>query len=345
MQIIMVRSILLTFLFLYTISLNAQSESELLVLDNYTIPVGIEGVIIGRVIPPKEEVVFLNKDTSELFIFDRQNYIRLRNGVTLQPCDPERYEIEMQYGEHTRTFELVKDDFIRNGVIAHLGAWKNTNTSENSLEALKEAVKIGCEASRCDVWLTADNKVVLAPDAEINDRPIENITSAELSAVRLDKGETIPLLEECIEYIKTQNKTRLVINVRGSDRRKDKALALADSVLQIVHRLNAQAWVEYVSFDYDILLRIRKQDQTSLVSYLGNDKSMEDQADDYISAVDCNFNIYMKDPDLFEKARDLGFTIKVWTVDSKKNMEYFLDNGVNYITTDEPEILLKLVSE
>jgi len=339
------KSVILAFLFFYILTLNAQTEKELIVLDNYTIPTDIEGVIVGRVIAPDNEIVFLNKDTSELFIFDKQNYIRLKDGVALLPCYPQRYEIEMQYGETTTTFELVKDDFLRNGVIANGGAWKNTHTNINSLESLKEAVKLGCEASRCDVWLTADNKVVLAPAAIINDRAVENMSSAELSRIQLDENGSIPLLEECIEYIKTQNRTRLVINLRGSQKNKDKALALAEAVVQTVHSLNAQAWVEYISFDYDILLHIRSKDKTALVSYMGNDKTLETQAEDNMSAIDTNFNIYFKNEGLFDKARELGFTIKVWTVDSRKNMEYFLQNGINYITTDEPEMLLKIVSE
>lgn len=318
------KSVILAFLFFYFLTLNAQTGKELPVMDNYTIPVGIEGVIVGRVIPPEEEIMFLNKDTSELFIFDKQNYIRLKDGVVLSECHPGRYGIEMQFGESTISFELVKDNFLRNGVIANGGAWKNKQLEYNSLEALDEAVEIGCEASRCDVFLNQNRQVELIPESS---------------------GANTVLLEECIGFIKTQNKTRLVINLKDISKNKDKALALADSVVQIVHRFRAQAWVEYVSFNYDILLRIRSQDQTALVSYLGNDKSMEAQADDYMSAIESNFNFYLKDHALFEKARELGFTIKVWTVDSPKNMQYFLDNGVNYITTDEPEILLKLVSE
>jgi len=322
------RKIILTLMLLYTICINitAQNQKGLIVLDNYTIPTGIEGAIVGRVIHPQEDVVFLNKDTSELFIYDRQDYIRLKDGATLLPSHPEQYEIELQCGDEIRYFTLVKDDFMRNGVIANGGAWKNTHTKYNSLEALKEAVKLGCEASRCDVVLTTDGEVALIPELSVT-------------------GTADVLLEDCLQYIKTQNRTRLVINLRDLSKNKDKALVLADSVIQIVNRLGAQAWVEYVSFDYDILLRMRQLDATVLLSYLGSDKSMEDMVNDQIFGMGYNFNTYMRDPALFDQARDMGLTIRVWTVDSKKNMQYFLDNGVSYITTDEPELLLQLVSE
>lgn len=324
----MVRKSLLTLMLLYTICINltAQSETEFVVMDNYTIPTGIEGAIVGRVISPHKEVMFLDKDTSELFIFDRQNYIRLKDGVTLRECDPQCYEIEMQCGENVKSFVLVKDDFIRNGVIANGGAWKNTHLKFNSVEALKKAVEIGCEASRCDVYLNADKQIELIPD-------------------QYEDYNDVFTIEECIQDIKKQNKTRLVINLKDLSKNKNGAVALADSVVRLVHRLNAQAWVEYVSFDYETLLRIRQQDSSALISYTGSDKTLEEQANDNISGVGYNFNLYIKSPELFEQARNLGLTLRVWTVNNKRNMQYFLDNGINYITTDEPEMMLQLVSE
>lgn len=56
-----------------------------------------------------------------------------------------------------------------------------------------------------------------------------------LSAVALKNGDFVPALEEYINYIKTQNKTKLIIEIKGTNKGK----AIADSVVHLVHR----AWI------------------------------------------------------------------------------------------------------
>lgn len=41
----------------------------------------------------------------------------------------------------------------------------------------------------------------------------------------------------------------------------------------------------------------------------------------------------------------LGLEVNVWTVNTREEMEYFLNLGVDYITTDEPELLQALIRE
>ena len=48
--------------------------------------------------------------------------------------------VKTSNGKLSRQFRIVKDEFIRNKVIAHRGAWKNTGAPENSIAALKPAV-------------------------------------------------------------------------------------------------------------------------------------------------------------------------------------------------------------
>ena len=45
------------------------------------------------------------------------------------------------------------------------------------------------------------------------------------------------------------------------------------------------------------------------------------------------------------EAHALGLEVNVWTVNTREEMEYFLNLGVDYITTDEPELLQALIRE
>lgn len=324
----------------------AQESTSLAVLDNYLILDGVPGVIVGRVLPPATgQSVTLVNDTSELFTIDTNNYIRLKDKVKLNTCSAFRYGLSVKCGNQTKDFEIVKDNFLRNGVIAHRGAWKNQNVSQNSMESLEKAIELGCEASELDVWMSSDNRVILSHDPIVNGKAVEETTWVELLKTKLDQGGFIPGLEEYLQRIKKQNKTRLVIEIKKSEKGKDRLMALTDSVVQIVHRYKAQAWVDYISFDYDALLRIRKLDPTANISYLEANMPLELMQVDAISGIDYKSDVYEKDPDLIDKAHELGFTTNVWTVNNLEKLSYFLNKTIDYITTDEPEALLKLIDK
>ena len=49
-------------------------------------------------------------------------------------------------------------------VIAHRGFWKTEGSAQNSIAALVKADSIACYGSEFDVWLTADNQLVVNHD-------------------------------------------------------------------------------------------------------------------------------------------------------------------------------------
>lgn len=323
----------------------SQSQRQLPVMDSYIIPENNPGAIVGRIIVPDNIDVILSKDTSELFWLDEYSYVRLRSDVELVVCSPERYEIEIEYGDQTKSFELVKDNFINNKVVAHRGAWKNTDVSQNSLSSLLKAIELGCESSEFDVWLSADNRVILSHDPTIGGKTVEETNAQELFNIPLKNGDYVPSLEDYLEYIKQQNKTKLVLEVKASQKGKERSEAVADSCVQIVHRMNAQAWVSYITFDYNAALRIRALDPTAHILYLESDKSLKQLVSDDISGIDYHYSNFFNDEQLIDKAREIGLLTNAWTVNKKEDMETLLKRGIDYITTDEPELLLKIIEQ
>ena len=47
----------------------------------------------------------------------------------------------------------------------------------------------------------------------------------------------------------------------------------------------------------------------------------------------------------FDEARQAGLEINVWTVNNPDDMRYLIEKGVNYITTDKPELLQSILKE
>jgi len=336
----MKKTIFLLFVLISTAGLQAQSAKELLVLDNYSIPVGEKGALIGKVISPDKGKISLAKDPSKLFTIDKQGNISLKKGKELTSQSPISYEITIKSGKEYKTFELVKDNFARNKVIAHRGAWKKHDVSNNSMSSLKYAIELGCEGSEIDVWMSQDDVVVLSHDPTIGGKVVEETSAEELSRIALKKGDFVPTLEETIECIKKQNKTKLVIEIKGTRVGKP----IADSVVQLVHRMKAQGWVNYIAFGLEYLIRVKELDPTAEVAYLGSDKTLEELKAANMTGIDFHHSLFLKDTELAARARAMGLTTNVWTVNDEKGLETMLNQGMDYITTDEPELLFQLIN-
>lgn len=335
----MKKTIFLLFVFLASATLFAQSSKELLVLNNYAVPVGQKGAFVGKVIAPNKEKLSLAKDASKLFTMDKQGNISLKKGKELTAQSPISYEITIKNGKEYKTFELVKDDFAHNKVIAHRGAWKKHDVSHNSMSSLKYAIELECEGTEIDVWMSSDDVVMLSHDHIIGGKVVEETTAEELSKVPLKSGDFVPSLEETIECIKKQNKTKLVIEIKGTRIGKP----IADSVVNLVHRMKAQGWVNYISFGLDYLVRVKELDPTAEVAYLGSDKTLEVLKAANMTGIDFHYNMFFKDTELADKAKALGLSTNVWTVNNEVDLKKMLDQKVDYITTDEPELLFKII--
>ena len=48
---------------------------------------------------------------------------------------------------------------------------------------------------------------------------------------------------------------------------------------------------------------------------------------------------------MIKKAHDLGLVVNVWTINDAEQMKLLIEQGVDCITTNEPEILLELLKQ
>ena len=227
-------------------------------------------------------------------------------------------------------------------VIAHRGAWKNTGFPQNSIASLEAAIKLGCFASECDVWMTADSVLVMNHDPHFYGLAIEELTYAELLKQKHPNGESLPTLRQYIEVANKQKKTRLVLDIKPSKVSKERSLVLAKKCYEMVQEMKAQKMTDYIFFDYDACLLLRKLDSKANVAYLLGDKSPEQVAADKLWGVDYSFKVFEKNENWIKEAQQKKLTINVWTVNEKSMMERYINAKVDYITTDEPELLLEV---
>jgi glycerophosphoryl diester phosphodiesterase len=349
-KIILMKKALVFVLFstvFFTMKSAAQEKKELsLLLTNYTFSKGRN--LVGQVVASNRATVKkvkLRGDAASAFKISKGNQISIL--ATFNKPEVQWHDLvleaETSAGTIVDTFRIVNDQFHRNKVIAHRGAWKNTGATENSIASLKHAIELGCEGSEFDIHLSADSIPYILHDHSIGGINIEESPSSVLSQVKLSNGESLPTLEDYIKAGLNQNKTKLILEIKPSKISKERAITLTNYVVKMVKDLKAQGWVEYISFDYGVCKEILRLNPFAKIAYLNGEKSPEELASDKITGLDYHQSVFQKNENWIKEAHQKGLTVNVWTVNDPKLMDWFLDHKADFITTNEPEILLKKV--
>jgi glycerophosphoryl diester phosphodiesterase len=235
------------------------------------------------------------------------------------------------------------DGFMHNKVIAHRGAWKNQGVSENSISSLKNAIRLGCEGSEFDVWMSADSGLIISHDPVIGGKTIESTPAAELHKISLLNNDHVPSLKEYLDIIKSQHRTKLFLEIKSSLISQERSLALTERVVHAVHAAGARDWVSYISFNLGVLSRIKELDPEAETAYLSGDRTVEALVSKGMTGLDYPFYSFHSDTAITRNAHRAGLNVNAWTVDNKEEMRFLLQQGVDRITTNEPELLLEML--
>lgn len=235
-----------------------------------------------------------------------------------------------------------KTTFHKNKVVAHRGAWKALGLPQNSIASLKQAIKLGFTGSEFDVRMTSDDSLVINHDPHFNDLEIEKTTFADLRKFKLSNGEELPTLHDYISAgLKNNTGTMLVCEIKPTDGGAERADRLATKVVQMVKDLHAQKMVGYISFDYNILTKVHQLGPKATTQYLEANKTPDEVAADGFSGIDYHFSAFQKNKDWVAMAKKKGITLNAWTVNNPEDMDRLLNEGFDFITTNEPELLLR----
>lgn len=233
-------------------------------------------------------------------------------------------------------------NFANNTVVAHRGAWKQNGLPQNSIAALQRAIELQCTGSEFDVRMTADDSLVVNHDADYNSLVIEKTNYADLEIFKLSNGEKLPTLREyLLSGIANNYSTRLICEIKPSDVSKERGEKVATKVIQLVEKLNAQNRMVYISFDFDILKQITRLNPQAITQYLEANKSPEELKAEGISGADYYFEDFKNHPEWITSARKNGIILNAWTVNEATDLDWFISNGFNFITTNEPELALE----
>lgn len=230
-------------------------------------------------------------------------------------------------------------------IVAHRGVWKNTKVPQNSIAALKQSIEQKVWGTEFDVVLAKDDVLVVNHDNDYQGRDIATNDYATLSQKKLANGEKLPTAEEYLREGLKQKRTKMVFEIKPSALGVERSVQAAELAYNLVKKMKGLKKTIFISFSYDACLHLKKLDKKVRVQYLGSNKSPIDLYNDGFSEMDFNYNVFKNNPKYIQQAKERKMKINVWTVNNQEDMQYFIDQKVDYITTDEPELLKQVLKK
>ena len=228
-------------------------------------------------------------------------------------------------------------------VVAHRGQWRTEGSAQNSITSFQKAANIGCWGSEFDVWVTADGVPVVFHDGTIDGIRIEDTTYATLMNHRLANGEFIPTLQQYLLEAQRWPDCRLIFEVKPHRNAKRDAL-ISELSVELVNMLGLASRTDYISFSKNACKRLHELAPEAHVAYLNGDLSPEQIKEMGLTGIDYSIKTFEKHPEWPLEAKKFGLEVNVWTVDGEEDLaRYAKMPGIDIITTNDPEILIKII--
>lgn len=234
----------------------------------------------------------------------------------------------------------------RTAIVAHRGFWDcdEAKHSENSIQSLRLAQEYGLWGSECDIQLTSDDVPIVFHNNNVEGVRIWDHPWSAFEAHRLPNGEKIPTLDEYLVQAGKSKTTILVIELKEqlNEAREDRLLDLTFEKLR-QHKLYSPKRVIFITFSKHMCERIAKEAPKFVNQYLNGELSPAELRDLGINGFDYQDKVMKKIPEWTAAAHGLGMSVNVWTVNKAEDMRWFVANGVDAITTNDPLLLRQLL--
>jgi glycerophosphoryl diester phosphodiesterase len=241
----------------------------------------------------------------------------------------------------------------RPAIVAHRGGarlWP-----ENSLTAFRGAIGLGVDLVELDVHQTRDGEVVVVHDPTLERTTtgrgaVRDLSWAELAtvAVRGTSDERVPRLAEVLALLQP-SPVGLLLEIKtgpGGARYP----SIEERVLDLLRAAGLTDRTTVMAFDWTILERLRALSPsirlTGLLSQRGVSQAAGAEAVvprlRALGANDLGIERTLLTPGVVRAAHGAGLSIGVWTVNEPEELRRVLAAGVDYVTTDRPDLALRL---
>jgi glycerophosphoryl diester phosphodiesterase len=243
-------------------------------------------------------------------------------------------------------------------IVAHRGGallWP-----ENSLRAFRGALALGADDLELDVHLTADGEVVVIHDPTLDrtttgQGPVATRRLADLAGVRLREAnggatdEPVPSLGQVLDLLApTAAGLLLEIKVGAGGVRHP---GIEERVLQAIAARGLGLRVQVMAFEEETVARITALDPgTRTVLLIGRrdaarlgGRAIEGvKRAAQLGAASVGLDYRLIDADVVAAARATRLSLGAWTVNDEPGIQRMLALGVESITSDRPDLALRL---
>ena len=114
----------------------------------------------------------------------------------------------------------------------------------------------------------------------------------------------------------------------------------------MVAKYGLQEEVEYIAFRPFVCWEIaRLAPKGTKIAYLDGDYSPAYCKSMGCQGIDYNYKVLKKKKGWIKEAHKLGMYVNIWTVNKEEDIRWAIQNGVDYITTDNPVLVQQLINE
>ena len=176
-----------------------------------------------------------------------------------------------------------------------------------------------------------------------SDLRIEESAYAQIRDLTLANGEKLPTLDAYLEQGAKDASMKLICEIKTHSSAASNTRAV-NAVVAAVKAKSMETRVDYIAFDYEVCKQLRAAMPAAGIQYLGGDKAPAEVAADKLSGIDYQYStVLSKKPEWVTEAHAGGIEVNAWTVNSTADMMACIALGVDYITTDNPATLKKLL--
>lgn len=230
------------------------------------------------------------------------------------------------------------------GVVAHrAGIWEDKSLPENSIAAMNKCASIGVDVIEIDVHLTKDKIVVVNHDYDFLGMNIATNTFEDLKREgKLSNGESISSLEEYIKALKKHKHLKLWIDIKRSNVDMAWDVLAGEYVAKTILKTKSTARAEVIAPMFLTMVQIKMLAPELALHYIGTNYEAAALKQLGFRGVNLQYKRYAKEYDM-QTLKDAGLKIGAYVVDDTLLMRELLDQGVDYITTNKPLLLLNLL--
>lgn len=223
---------------------------------------------------------------------------------------------------------------------------------ENTMLAFSKAIEIGADGIELDVQLTKDNVPIIIHDEKIDrttngtgfvvDYTYEELKQFDASYIFKDFGfNHIPTLEEYFELVKDYD---IITNIELKTGINE-YLGIEKIVLDLIRKYNISEKIIISSFNHFSVLRMKELAPDMKYGFLSEDWIID--AGTYVSNqnVSCYHPRYNNlIPSVIKDLKENNLEINTWTVNEEKDMRYLIENGIDAIIGNYPDLAKKIIA-